>query len=376
MDIQVSSNFERLLFEMNGRDGGMTAEQLGRFRSTGTARGRADQREQFIDGQFRAAAFDDDATLAEIAARPSRTGMLLDPHTATAPPRQRCSPASTGRRSSGDHARHGASGEVPRRRRARDRDAPGAAPHLADLFDRPERTETVANDLAAKSKRSSTDTLGALCEQASLCPDADVLVGRQLSRRGQPTLDTPDSRVEVTRRNVWRLAMSSAIFVRPRVHRLVGVFNPMIGVGLGTPLGSGEETDLVLRAMDHGLRCVFVPEIEVQHPNRSEAANGPTVARGWSYGVGMGGVLRSNGYSGLSAGRAVLRPAVGCLVAALAGDLALAGFRAAGAAGRAYGYLFRWSIVDEERSSSADGAVRRRTLHLPGGSGYGSDRSV
>ena len=28
MDIQVSSNFERLLFEMNGRDGGMTAEQL------------------------------------------------------------------------------------------------------------------------------------------------------------------------------------------------------------------------------------------------------------------------------------------------------------------------------------------------------------
>ena len=35
MDIQVSSNFERLLFEMNGRDGGMTAEQLQRFRATG-----------------------------------------------------------------------------------------------------------------------------------------------------------------------------------------------------------------------------------------------------------------------------------------------------------------------------------------------------
>ena len=29
MDIQVSSNFERLLFELNHRDGGMTAEQLG-----------------------------------------------------------------------------------------------------------------------------------------------------------------------------------------------------------------------------------------------------------------------------------------------------------------------------------------------------------
>ena len=42
MDIQVSSNFERLLFEMNGRDGGMTAEQLQRFRATGrlACRGR------------------------------------------------------------------------------------------------------------------------------------------------------------------------------------------------------------------------------------------------------------------------------------------------------------------------------------------------
>ena len=41
MDIQVSSNFERLLFELNHRDGGMTAEQLHRFRATGSLVGRA-----------------------------------------------------------------------------------------------------------------------------------------------------------------------------------------------------------------------------------------------------------------------------------------------------------------------------------------------
>ena len=35
MDIQVSSNTERLLFELNGRDGGMTTEQLMNFRRTG-----------------------------------------------------------------------------------------------------------------------------------------------------------------------------------------------------------------------------------------------------------------------------------------------------------------------------------------------------
>ena len=73
MDIQVSSNFERLLFEMNGRDGGMTAEQLGRFRATGALSVEPDQRAQFIAGSFAAAAFDDDATLAEIRRVPTRT---------------------------------------------------------------------------------------------------------------------------------------------------------------------------------------------------------------------------------------------------------------------------------------------------------------
>ena len=44
MDIQVSSNFERLLFEMNGRDGGATAEQLQHFRSSGRLSVEPDQR--------------------------------------------------------------------------------------------------------------------------------------------------------------------------------------------------------------------------------------------------------------------------------------------------------------------------------------------
>ena len=55
MDIQVSSNFERLLFEMNDRDGGLTSEQLDRFRATGRLAVEADQRSEFIDGKFRAA---------------------------------------------------------------------------------------------------------------------------------------------------------------------------------------------------------------------------------------------------------------------------------------------------------------------------------
>ena len=35
MDIQVSSNFERLLFELNGRDGQAVAELMAEFRDDG-----------------------------------------------------------------------------------------------------------------------------------------------------------------------------------------------------------------------------------------------------------------------------------------------------------------------------------------------------
>ncbi len=54
MDIQVSSNFERLLFEVNDRDGGMTAEQLRQLRATGHLAVEADQYEEWLAPVFRA----------------------------------------------------------------------------------------------------------------------------------------------------------------------------------------------------------------------------------------------------------------------------------------------------------------------------------
>jgi len=75
MDIQVSSNHERLLFELLGRDGDRTSELLGRFRGIGSVEAPRDQR-------FDAASIDDEQTLAIIRDVHDRTGMLVDPHTA------------------------------------------------------------------------------------------------------------------------------------------------------------------------------------------------------------------------------------------------------------------------------------------------------
>ncbi len=83
MDIQVSSNFERLLFEMNARDGGVTAQQLNRFRSSGKLIIEDDVFEQWISPTFAASRVSDDDTLREIGQVYRDTGMLVDPHTAT-----------------------------------------------------------------------------------------------------------------------------------------------------------------------------------------------------------------------------------------------------------------------------------------------------
>ncbi|MEM9133374.1 MAG: threonine synthase [Actinomycetota bacterium] len=81
MDIQVSSNFERLLWEASGRDGRAVAELLATFRRTGHApvdEGWASA----IGEEFEAGRCDDAETSAVIAAVHDRTGLLIDPHTA------------------------------------------------------------------------------------------------------------------------------------------------------------------------------------------------------------------------------------------------------------------------------------------------------
>jgi threonine synthase len=144
MDIQVSSNFERLLFEMNGRDGGLTGEQLQRFRAKGRLDLEADQRAEWITGSFRAASSDDNATLYELARVHRETGLLIDPHTATA--------TAAARSLGSEHPTVTLATAHP----AKFPDAveratglrPHLPPHLADLLERTERSVSLPAGLA------------------------------------------------------------------------------------------------------------------------------------------------------------------------------------------------------------------------------------
>lgn len=81
MDIQVSSNLERLLFEMNGRDGAALSELMLRFRSEGTV-SVAPEQLAWLSERIDAARLTDPDCLDVIAGVYRRSGRLLDPHTA------------------------------------------------------------------------------------------------------------------------------------------------------------------------------------------------------------------------------------------------------------------------------------------------------
>ena len=81
MDIQVSSNFERLLFDLHGRDGDALAATMRAFETTG--------RMQLTDAQraeaarlFHAERVDENQMMGALQWAHSACGQLLDPHTA------------------------------------------------------------------------------------------------------------------------------------------------------------------------------------------------------------------------------------------------------------------------------------------------------
>ena len=146
MDIQVSSNFERLLFEMNNRDGGATTKQLNRFRQSGKLSVEPDQYEKWIAPTFRAHRANNDETLAVMKRIYGESGMLVDPHTAVGiASAEACTEPgvptitlATAHPAKFPDAVKKATGVHP------------ALPdHVADLFDREERIVDLPNDLQA-----------------------------------------------------------------------------------------------------------------------------------------------------------------------------------------------------------------------------------
>jgi threonine synthase len=143
MDIQVSSNFERALFDAYGRDGAVVADQMAELAEGGftISQGAID----FLRGVFKSGRASEDETMETIKETWEATGEVICPHTAV------------GVKVANEHL-----SDVPMItlatahpakfpdavKKACGRDA-ALPPRMSDLFDREERVTRVPNDLTA-----------------------------------------------------------------------------------------------------------------------------------------------------------------------------------------------------------------------------------
>ncbi|MEO0419648.1 MAG: threonine synthase [Pseudomonadota bacterium] len=81
MDIQVSSNFERLLFDSGGRDGAAMAAQMATFEKSRAMQLTNSQREGAAS-LFASASADPDETIKALQWASRNAGQVIDPHTA------------------------------------------------------------------------------------------------------------------------------------------------------------------------------------------------------------------------------------------------------------------------------------------------------
>ncbi len=144
MDIQVSSNFERLLFELAGRNGKSVATMMRRFRKRRELT-LSPPRYARLSRLFQAGRADDEATVGIIKRTYEMTGELIDPHTAVG------LAAAAAKRGDASVPMVTVATAHPAKFPDAVARATGVRPalpaRLADLLERPERVTVLPNDL-------------------------------------------------------------------------------------------------------------------------------------------------------------------------------------------------------------------------------------
>lgn len=143
-------------------------------------------------------------------------------------------------------------------------------------------------------------------------PAWDVVSGRSVDEAMHDTQGRWLDQVTVgDRSNVLRMGISYTIFARADVVTEAGPFDETLGVGAGTPWGSGEETDFLLRALAAGRKLVYTPELFVHHPEKVADYSRRARDRQFAYSRGLGRVLDKHRYTFAEAFSPLVRPLAG-----------------------------------------------------------------
>ena len=97
----------------------------------------------------------------------------------------------------------------------------------------------------------------------------------------------------VTRAGMFGQFVEFGLFLRRDVLENVP-FDEDMGVGAGTPWGSDEGLDLIVRLLANGVRIDYRPDLVIVHPAPHLEVNEAVIRRQYSYGCGRGRLFRKH----------------------------------------------------------------------------------
>lgn len=123
-------------------------------------------------------------------------------------------------------------------------------------------------------------------------PGEDGLTGRSVDMHGETSMGRFDPEAgSVNRLNLWTRGIEYTMFLK---RESVGGlrFDEEIGAGAGTPWGSGEATDFLMRFMEKSSSLYYDPTLTVVHSPAVPPYTDDRIRKAYEYGSGMGLMLK------------------------------------------------------------------------------------
>jgi glycosyltransferase involved in cell wall biosynthesis len=127
-------------------------------------------------------------------------------------------------------------------------------------------------------------------------PEWDGLTGRPADPEktdGFPWYHRTSGAVDAM--NMWRRSISFTIFLRRDAAQAVGGFNENLGLGTQTGMLASEESEYLIRVLNHGFNLHYCADVTLNHPALSPQDE-PRIARALGQGRAFGYVLRKYKY--------------------------------------------------------------------------------
>ena len=118
------------------------------------------------------------------------------------------------------------------------------------------------------------------------------VIGDAVDSQGTRILPWSDRGGRLSEAMSWRRSLAVVYFTRADALVQIGNFDETLGPGSGTPWGSGEDNDLVLRAIESGLLIQYEPTLQINHPRLFPTFDGNGRDKRHSYSLGEGRLLR------------------------------------------------------------------------------------